>query len=142
MTRHIPRLSAMEREMTYEHWLPNDSPHSYSWRGVDVEVVAAHYNVKPSQVRQAMKRIAKRYPKPETEKQAKIAAKHDKADVCASCGEPIIWIGGTPCNLPVVRIVDAVEGKHTGRVPHRDTCPRPHHWNADKGAGIEASQVG
>ena len=62
MSRQIPRLSAMKREMTFDHWLHEDG--NYSWKGVDVEVVASHYNVKPSQVRDAMKRIAAQYPKP------------------------------------------------------------------------------
>ena len=52
MTRRIPRLSAMRREMTYDHWLPNDSPTCYSWKDIDVDVIAAHYRVKPSQVRE------------------------------------------------------------------------------------------
>ena len=64
MTRHIPRLSAMRREMTYDHWLHEIG--NYSWKGVDVEVVAAHYNVKPSQVRETMKRIEKQHPRPKS----------------------------------------------------------------------------
>ena len=62
MTRHIPRLSAMRREMTYDHWLHPDG--NYSWKGVDVGEVASYYRVKPSQVREAMKRIEKQHPKP------------------------------------------------------------------------------
>ena len=62
MTRRIPRLSAMRREMTYDHWLHPDG--NYSWKDVDVNGIASYFNVKPSQVRETMKRIEKQHPKP------------------------------------------------------------------------------
>ena len=33
-----PRNSAMEREITYQHWLPNDTEHSYTWHNLNVEL--------------------------------------------------------------------------------------------------------
>ena len=34
MTRQIPRISAMERDITTQHWLPNDTEHSYTWHNL------------------------------------------------------------------------------------------------------------
>lgn len=62
MPRPKPRLAALESEMTFDHWLHPDG--NYSWKGVDPDVVASHYHVKPSQVRETMKRIEKQHPKP------------------------------------------------------------------------------
>ena len=54
----------MERDITTKHWLPNDSEHSYTWHTLDIEAVAAHYHTTQKKVRETMKRIEAKHPKP------------------------------------------------------------------------------
>ena len=63
-----PRNSAMEREITYGHWLPNDTEHSYTWHNLNVELVAAHYHTTQKKVRETMKRIERKHPAPKPDK--------------------------------------------------------------------------
>ena len=141
MTRKIPRISALERDMTYEHWLPNDSPHAYTWKGFDVDVVAAHYNVKPSQVREIMKAITAKYPPSTPDTNAELAKKSPSGDTCDKCGEPIVWVQFQPCNPRIIRGVSADGNRHTVRENHRETC-LPKTEGESPPVGIEASQIG
>ena len=133
-----PRNSAMEREITYGHWLPNDTEHSYTWHNLNVELVATHYNVKPIQVREAMKRIEKKYPPPNPDKNAELARKSPSGDTCKKCGAPIVWMRHQPCDPKIIRGIAADGNKYTVRQDHRETCNPPD----NRQAGIEASQVG
>ena len=141
MTRKIPRLSALERDMTHEHWLPNDSPHAYTWKGVDVDVVATHYNTTPSKVREIMKAIAAKYPPPNPDTNAELAKKSPTGDTCDKCGEAIVWIQFQPCNPKITRFIAADGNKYTGREDHRETC-LPKTEGESRPVGIEASQIG
>ena len=67
MTNH-PRVSAMERDITTKHWLPNDSEHSYTWHNLNVEAVATHYHTTQKKVRETMKRIERNHPAPKPDK--------------------------------------------------------------------------
>ena len=101
MTRHIPRISAMERDITTKHWLPNDSEHSYTWHTLDVEVVAAHYHTTQKTVRETMKRIERKHPAPNPDKNAELAKKAPTGDTCKKCGAPIVWVAASAvCDPP------------------------------------------
>ena len=139
MNRQIPRISAMERDISTKHWLPNDEgATSYTWHNLSVEAVAAHYHTTQKKVRETMKRIERKHPAPNPDKNAELAKKSSTGDTCDKCGDPIVWIRYQPCNPKVTRFIAADGNKYTGREDHRETCNPPD----DRQAGIEASQVG
>ena len=138
MTRNHPRISAMERDITTKHWLPNDSEHSYTWHNLSVEAVAAHYHTTQKKVRETMKRIERKHPAPNPDKNAELAKKAPTGDTCKKCGAPIVWMRHQPCDPKIIRGIAADGNKYTVRQDHRETCNPPE----DRQAGIEASQVG
>ena len=141
MTQKTPRLTALQRDMTYDHWLPNDDgASSYTWHGINIEAIAAHYNTKPSKVREIMKAIAAKYPAPKPDKNAELAKKSPTGDTCDKCGAPIVWMRHQPCDPKIIRGIAADGNKYTVRQDHRETCNPPQDEN--QVVGIEASQVG
>ena len=139
MTRNHPRISAMERDITTKHWLPNDEgATSYTWHNLSVEAVAAHYHTTQKKVRETMKRIERKHPAPNPDKNAELAKKSPTGDTCKKCGAPIVWMRHQPCDPKIIRGIAADGNKYTVRQDHRETCNPPD----DRQAGIEASQVG
>ena len=141
MTRNHPRISAMERDITTKHWLPNDSELSYTWHTLNVEEVAAHYHTSQKTVRETLKRIEAKYPKPVPDTAAELARNSPSGDTCDKCGEPIVWVQFQPCNPRVIRGVSADGNRHTVRENHRETC-LPKTEGESPPVGIEASQIG
>ena len=138
MNRQIPRISAMERDITTKHWLPNDEgATSYTWHNLSVEAVAAHYHTTQKTVRETMKRIERKHPAPNPDKNAELAKKAPTGDTCKKCGAPIVWMRHQPCDPKIIRGIAADGNKYTVRQDHRETCNPPD----NRQAGIEASQV-
>ena len=79
MNRQIPRISAMERDITTKHWLPNDTEHSFTWHNLSVEAVAAHYHTTQKKVRETMKRIERKHPAPKPTRTPNLRANHQAA---------------------------------------------------------------
>ena len=86
-----------------------------------------------------MKRIERKHPAPNPDKNAELARKSPSGDTCDKCGDPIVWIRYQPCNPKITRFIAADGNKYTGREDHRETCCPPQDEN--QVVGIEASAV-
>ena len=123
--KNHPRISAMERDITTQHWLPNDTEHSYTWHNLSVEAVATHYHTTQKKVRETMKRIERKHPAPKPDKNAELAKKAPTGDTCKKCGAPIVWMRHQPCDPKIIRGIAADGNKYTVRQDHRETCNPP-----------------
>ena len=141
MTRQIPRISAMERDITTKHWLPNDSEHSYTWHNLNVEVVAAHYHTTQKTVRETMKRIERKHPAPNPDKNAELAKKAPTGDTCKKCGAPIVWVGHRACDPPILEFVSVGKQVYTGREVHHRTCTHAQHGKEIVNATTDVRQA-
>ena len=137
---NYPRLKALERNMTYNHWV-----HCYNWNDFTshvIEALAKEHNVTPADVRKMKVKIQKRHPKPNTEHDQKLASVSPNPNVCEYCGHPIVMMNGVPCNPRITRFITADAQGYTGREDHRETCPHKDRWKTGTQAGIEKSQGG